>query len=152
VTTYVDSSVLVPLYVPERFSKRARGVVQSTPQVPYTLLHQLELANAFALLAGRSLISEAERSAVLTHLHEDVTARRLAPTHLEWPDVFEAALQFSTQFSAQWLTRSLDLLHVASAHAAGCSSFVSADDRQLAVAKATGLKTIDIKSRRGSRK
>jgi hypothetical protein len=29
----------------------------------------------------------------------------------------------------------------------GCTAFVSADDRQLAVAKATGLKTADIKRR-----
>jgi len=43
------------------------------------------------------------------------------------------------------LTRSLDLLHVAAARSLGCKVFVSADDRQLAAAKKTGLKTVDIK-------
>jgi hypothetical protein len=45
------------------------------------------------------------------------------------------------------LSRSLDLLHVAAAHVATCTTFISADDRQLAVAKATGLTVIDIKRR-----
>jgi uncharacterized protein YaaW (UPF0174 family) len=48
---------------------------------------------------------------------------------------------------ATLLTRSLELLHVAAAHTAACRSFVSADDRQLAVAKATGFTVIDIKRR-----
>ena len=40
-------------------------------------------------------------------------------------------------------------LHVAAAHAAGCTTLVSVDDRQLAVAKTSGLKIVDIK--RGAR-
>jgi len=51
----------------------------------------------------------------------------------------------SRRFTARFLTRSLDLLHVAAAHLALCGTFVSADDRQLAVAKASGLTTLDIK-------
>jgi hypothetical protein len=55
--------------------------------------------------------------------------------------------------TAKLFTRSLDLLHVAAAHAASCRVFVSADDRQLAVAKATGLKVVDIKgSGRGTKR
>jgi hypothetical protein len=55
--------------------------------------------------------------------------------------------------TATLFTRSLDLLHVAAAHAASCRVFVSADDRQLAVAKATGLKVVDIKgSGRGTKR
>jgi len=41
--------------------------------------------------------------------------------------------------------RSLDVLHVAAAHIARCDTFVSADDRQLAVAKASRLSILDIK-------
>jgi len=44
------------------------------------------------------------------------------------------------------------LLHVAAAHVAVCTTFVSADGRQLTVAKATGLDTIDIKRRVRRRK
>jgi hypothetical protein len=36
---------------------------------------------------------------------------------------------------------------VAAAHVALCTTFVSADDRQLAVARASGLTTVEIKRR-----
>ena len=52
VTTYVDSSALVSVYVPERFSKAARGVLRAVPQVPFTQLRELEVPNAFELLVG----------------------------------------------------------------------------------------------------
>ena len=46
--------------------------------------------------------------------------------------------------TAKTLARSLDLLHVAAAHVTSCTRFVSGDDRQLAVAKASGLEVVDI--------
>jgi hypothetical protein len=64
--------------------------------------------------------------------------------------VFTQAGDLSKLHSAKHLARSLDLLHVAAAHIATCTTFVSADDRQLAVAKASGLRTVDIK--RGKRR
>ena len=144
-TTYVDSSALVPVYVPERFSKAARRALRGSPQVPFTPLHGLEVANAFALLSGRGLISDDEYRGIRTHLQEDIEAQRLVPLALDWDRVFASACELSENRTARLLTRSLDLLHVAAAHAAGCRVFVSADDRQLAVAKATGLKVVDIK-------
>lgn len=66
---------------------------------------------------------------------------------LDYDHVFPTASELSRVYTAKTLTRSLDLLHVAASHIAMCTTFVSADDRQLAVAKATGLKVVDIKSR-----
>ena len=144
-TTYVDSSALVPVYVPERFSKAARRALRGSPQVPFTPLHELEVPNAFALLIGRGLISDEEHRAIRTQLQDDIEAQRLVPLALDWDRVFASACELSENHTAKLLTRSLDLLHVAAAHAASCRVFVSADDRQLAVAKATGLKVVDIK-------
>ncbi len=143
--TYVDSSALVPLYVPERFSATARAVVRHARQVPFTVLHQLELANAFGLLAGRGLITGAEREAVLGLIEEDIEGMRLVPTALDYERMFEGASDLSRRYAAKFLARSLDLLHVAAAHLVRCKSFVSADDRQLAVARASGLAVVDIK-------
>lgn len=144
-TTYVDSSALVPVYVPERFSQAARRALRGSPQVPFTSLHELEVPNAFALLTGRGLISGEEHRAIRALLQEDVEAQRLVPLALDWNRVFASACELSESHTVKLLTRSLDLLHVAAAHAASCRVFVSADDRQLAVAKATGLKVVDIK-------
>ena len=144
-TTYVDSSALVPVYVPERFSKAARSAVQTAGQIPYTALHQLEVPNAFEHLVGRDLMTRDECRAIQAQLRDDVENQRLMPVSLDLDRVFTEAGEFSRLHTAKFLARSLDLLHVAAAHVALCTTFVSADDRQLAVAKASGLTTVDIK-------
>ena len=151
-TTYVDSSALVPLYVPEQFSARARRVVRAAGALPFTALHRLEVSNAFELLNGRGVVSQDESRAVHRHLQEDIEQQRLHVLSLDLDQVFAEAARLSRAHSATLLTRSLDLLHVAAAHAAGCTRFVSADDRQLALAKVSGLRTVDIKHRRASPK
>ena len=144
-TTYVDSSALVALYVPERFSKAARRVVRTVPQVPFTQLHELEVPNAFELLVGRGLITGEERRTIQNQLRDDIEALRLTPVGLDLDRVFANASELSRVYTAKFLTRSLDLLHVAAAQLTMCVRFVSADDRQLAVAKAAGLDVVDIK-------
>lgn len=146
-TTYIDSSALVPVYVPERFSIVAREVLRGVPQVPYTPLHELEVSNAFALLEGKRLITAEERRAIRTQLKDDVDAQRLVPVPPDWTGVFAIACELSEAHTSRLLTRSLDLIHVATARALNCRVFVSADDRQLAVAKAAGLAVVDIKKR-----
>ena len=146
-TTYVDSSALVAVYVPERYSKAARRALRAVPQVPFTQLHELEVTNAFELLMGRGLISGEEHRDIHSQLREDIDSQRLARVSVDLEQVFRNAGEFSRAYSAKSLTRSLDLLHVAAAHVGVCTVFVSADDRQLAVAKATGLKIVDIKRR-----
>jgi predicted nucleic acid-binding protein len=148
VTTYVDSSALVPIYVPERFSAAARDAVRGAGQVPFTPIHNLEVANAFELLVGRELMSRDECRSVLRQLRDDLESHRLVNAAVDLEQVFTQATEFSRLHSAKHLARSLDLLHIAAAHVAMCTTFVSADDRQLAVAKATGLRTIDIKGGR----
>ena len=77
-TTYVDSSALVAVYIPERFSKAAREAVRGVPQVPFTQIHELEVSNAFELLVGRSLITREECRGIQAQLQEDVEGQRLA--------------------------------------------------------------------------
>jgi predicted nucleic acid-binding protein len=145
VTTYVDSSALVPIYVPERFSTAARSVIRKAGQIPFTLIHELEVPNAFELLVGRELMTRDERRSLQEQLNDDLESQRLMRTSLDLDRVFTQAIELSRLYTAKHLARSLDLLHVAAAHVATCRTFASADDRQLAVAKASGLKVIDVK-------
>jgi len=147
VTTYIDSSALVPVYVPERFSDAARSAVRTAGQVPFTALHRLELPNAFALLVGRKLLARDEYLAVLAQLGDDLDHQRLVPVSLDFEQVFAEAAELSRLHTSRFLTRSLDVLHVAAAHAVECTTFASADDRQLKLAKASGLRPLDIKRR-----
>lgn len=149
-TTYADSSALLPLYVSEQFSEAADSELRSAGQLPFTAIHQLEVPNALERLVGRKLMTKEECRSVQRQLRDDLDSQRLVPTTLDLDQVFTEARELSTRYAARYLARSLDLLHVAAAHAAGCTRFVSADDRQLAVAKATGLRTRDIK--RGGRR
>jgi predicted nucleic acid-binding protein len=152
VTTYVDSSALVSIYVPERFSASARSAIRQAGQIPFTAIHELEVANAFELLVGRELMTREECRSVQQQLRDDLENQRLLPTSLDLDDVFIQANELSRLHTAKHLARNLDLLHIAAAHAATCKTFVSADDRQLAVAKASGLAVIDIKRRPRRRK
>lgn len=144
-TTYVDSSAMVAIYVTERFSKAARAAVRRASQIPYTPLHQLEVPNAFEMLVGRGAITRNECQSLLEQLQEDVDAQRLMRDAPDLDEVFARATEFSRLYTAKTLARSLDLLHVGAAHVASCTRFVSGDDRQLAVAKASGLHVVDIK-------
>jgi predicted nucleic acid-binding protein len=149
--TYIDSSAIVPVYVPEQLSDAARSAVRSAGQVPFTAIHHLEVSNAFEQLVGRGLVTRDECRAIQSQLRDDVASQRLVPLSIDLEDVFARAAEFSRAYTATHLTRSLDLLHVAAAHVAGCGMFVSADDRQLAVADASGLEPVDIKRRPRSR-
>lgn len=146
-TTYIDSSALVPVYVPERFSEAARSAIQAAGHVPFTALHRLEVQNAFEMLVGRKLMTKDECRAVQAQLRDDLDNQRLLPVSLDFERVFAEAADLSRLHTANILTRSLDVLHVAAAHAALCRRFVSADDRQLKLAKASGLTPLDIKRR-----
>jgi predicted nucleic acid-binding protein len=147
VTTYIDSSALVAVYVPERFSKAARTTVRNAEQIPFTALHRLEVPNAFELLVGRGLITREQCRAILEQLQDDLESNRLVPSTIDLDQAFIDASELSRLHTAQLLARSLDLVHVAAAHVMVCTRFVSADDRQLAVAKASGLTVVDIKRR-----
>ena len=146
-TTYVDSSALVPIYVPERFSMSARNAIRSAGQIPFTAIHELEVPNAFELLVGRKLLTRDECRSLLRQLREDLESQRLMRVSIDLDQVFTQAGELSRLHTAKHLARSLDLLHVAAAHAATCTVFVSADDRQLAVARASGFRTVDIRKR-----
>ena len=148
-TTYFDSSALVAVYVPEDFSKPARRALGAVSQVPFTQLHELEVRNAFELLVGRGSITREQGRAIHAQLEDDIDHNRLMRIPLDLERVFTNACEIARAHTAKSLTRSLDLLHVAAAHLAMCTTLVSADDRQLAVAKATGLRTVDIKGNAG---
>lgn len=149
--TYIDSSALIPLYVTERFSDAADSAVTAAGDVPFTLIHQLELTNAFEHLVGRRLLTRHECGRLYDQLQDDLSHGRLVTMAVDLDSVVAGAADLSRAHAAKFLARSLDLIHVATAHAVQCKTFVSADDRQLAVAHATGLKTVDMK-RFGRRK
>ena len=115
--------------------------------MPFTAVHQIEVLNAFELLVERKQITRDQCRAIQAQLRTDVEEQRLLSVSLDLDRMFADACELSRLYIAKHIDRSLDLLHVAAANLALCTTFVSADDRHRTVAKASGLATIDIKRR-----
>lgn len=147
VKTYFDSSVLVKVYVTEAFSPQARREVRAARQLPFTWLHGLEIKNALRMLQGRQVLSAEESQALLGQVEDDRQSQRLAEAPLDWSKVFHEAEQLSRHHTVRVLSRSLDILHVACAVELGCTRLVSADERQLELARRAGLRVSDLRTK-----
>lgn len=108
VKSYFDTSAVVPLYLPELRSERAREEARRARQIPYTPLHALELTGAIHLNGGRGSITPAELRAVSLQIEDDLSAQRLRTTPLDLADVFAPATDLATRHAATLLCRSLE--------------------------------------------
>lgn len=144
---YFDSSALVAVYVTEAYSRRAREELRKHVPVPWTPLHDLEVRGALRLLYGREQIDEEELHGLLAHIDGDLKAGRLARPPLDLEAVFRHAEGLSERHASTTLARTLDILHVAALVEIGCSTLVSGDERQIALAKAERIRVFDIRGR-----
>ena len=117
----------------------ARMARQSLP-LPFVWLHQLELRNALRLRVFRAEITPAQRDASLNAMLADLSGGMLAVVAPPLAEVMIEAERLSALYSETLGTRSLDVLHVASALVLGRSEFLTFDNRQGALASAAGLK------------
>jgi hypothetical protein len=113
---------------------------------PQTLISQCILRIS-ATWGQRQHTASLSRLSVICQSVLSYSISSYKPVSIDLDRVFTDATELSRTHTAKFLTRSLDLLHVAAAHVMECTTFVSANNRQLAVAKAAGLVTTDIKRR-----
>jgi hypothetical protein len=100
------------------------------------------LVNGIALAAHRRLIPEGVYVAALAALDGDFQAGRYRQSDLLWRSALKRAGELSRQHTRSFGTRSLDVLHVATALELGLRRFVTFDGRQQKLARAVGLKVI----------
>lgn len=141
---YVDPSALLKLYLNEPES-RAMAAWRAKHSGPLAVTHhgRIELVNGLALAAYRHLIPEAVFTAALGALDEDFEAGRYRQSDLLWRSALKRAGELSRRHTRTLGTRSLDVLHVASALELGLSRFVTFDERQQKLARAVGLKIVE---------
>ncbi len=137
---YADTGFLCSLYVPDVHSSRAvtRMRRQALP-LAFIWLHQLEFRNALRLRVFRGEITAVQRDASLNMMLADLGGSVLATVTPPLTEVMTEAERLSALHSETLGTRSLDILHVASAVVLGLSEFLSFDTRQTRLAKAAGL-------------
>lgn len=141
--TYLDSSALVKLYVPEKESAALSQWISGKP-ISFTQFHELEVKNAIRLKCFRdpSLADLCQKVTAL--IDSDLENGVLFRPSLIWAEIFKLAVQLSVLHTSDIGCRSLDILHVAAAKVGDYQSFLTYDDRQARLAAAAGLKTLRI--------
>ncbi len=107
-----------------------------------TRFARAEIVNSVHLAVHRRYIDDRAASAAIADLDADVREGRLAIVDAPWRRVLDLAAELSVRHTAAFGTRTLDVLHVAIALALDARRFVSYDRRQLALAKAVGLRVL----------
>jgi predicted nucleic acid-binding protein len=138
---YADSSFLVSCYVVDTNTPQAWAwLSRFGVSLPFTALHALELRNAFKLGIFRGWFTPADAAAAWRNVESDLRGGRLVKTAVKWPVVFRVAARLAENHSITTGTRSLDILHVASAKAVRAREILSFDARQRTLASAVGLR------------
>lgn len=144
-SSYADTGFLCSLYAPDAHTQRVvTRMRRQTLPLPFTWLHQIELRNALRLRVFPREITVVQREASLNMMLADLAAGVLAVAAPAMADVMTEAERLSAVHSEKLGTRSLDILHVASAVVLGSTSFLTFDRRQAALARVSGLKVPSI--------
>jgi predicted nucleic acid-binding protein len=117
----------------------AQAVEKSRPSMLLTSLTELELTNALELRVFRKEASAAEiraaRRELQSHIDDGFFVMAVMPA-----TVYELARRIALKQTASAGTRTLDILHVASAILLRAEAFWTFDSRQAKVAQGEGLK------------
>ena len=148
-TTYFDTSIVIKGYVNEVDSPAAVEIIEAikTP-IPFSQILEIELRTGIRLKHGRGEITAAEMKASLQTVENDLASGILSRPDYELESVFTRAETLSAKYAAETLARSADILHVAAAVEAGCTSFASFDERQRNLAALAGLMVIPVAPKR----
>src|SRR5688572_19501018 len=149
---YADSSFLVALKVRrDTFHEEAMSFYQRRQEETWlwSPWQRVEVFNTIRQLtrhpdATRRLFP-AEARALIHRLETDVRVGYFTHMEADWRDVLRTANEISLAQGFQMPCFAADLLHVAYAQELAAQSFVSFDNEQLALAEATGLKSVNPK-------
>jgi len=141
-SVYADTSLLVSLYLADANTPQAfASVVASGRPLLLTSWQQFELENALQLRLFRRESSRADLAEAETRLTEDLAAGVVVPVALSMSSVLPIARQLTARHTALVGCRAFDIFHVAAAVHLRAARFLTFDVRQLALARAAGLRT-----------
>jgi predicted nucleic acid-binding protein len=140
---YADPSALLKLHLHEPESRvMAAWRARQAGALAVTHHGRVEMINGLALATHRGLLSDAAGQAALAALDDDFHHGRYRLADLLWRSTLNRAAQLSRTHSRVLGTRTLDVLHVASALELGLRQFLTFDRRQQELASATGLRLV----------
>jgi predicted nucleic acid-binding protein len=138
-STYADTSFLVSLYVLDGNSARAAARIKSAGlPILLTLFNEVEITSAFYLRLFRKEIDPSQIRAAKSLFLEDIENGIFDIRPLS-SAVFDRAKVLAEKHTLRLGTRTLDVLHVASALVLKADTFYTFDLNQGKLAKAEGL-------------
>ncbi|MGD9322868.1 MAG: type II toxin-antitoxin system VapC family toxin [Desulfobacterales bacterium] len=142
---YVDTSVIVKLYIKEEYSQELSSWLKENDEaIPLTSFHELELINAIHLKQFRTEITLEKTRLIMKRFEEHEKSGIYYRPQLDWSDIFIHAIDLSKNHSSSIGSRALDILHVASALSINTDRFLTLDDKQTRLAALAGLKIENI--------
>ena len=142
-TTYIDPSALRRLYVHDASSRAfCAWMARLRGPAPLTLHGKAELINSIYLAVFRGDIRVKMAEGAVGDLESDLMQGRLCLADVPWRRAVERGAALSRTYTASLGTRTLDVLHVASALELGSRAFVTYDDRQALLAKKVHLRVV----------
>jgi len=140
---YVDTSVIVTLYVKEKYSRKAADWIKTNNEaIPLTPFHELEFSNAITLKLFRKELTETQAELIFLRLSEHQQGGIYYQPLINWPEVMARSISLSRHHTSALGSRSLDIVHVALALSNKANRFLTFDDRQSLLAEAVGLQII----------
>jgi predicted nucleic acid-binding protein len=143
VKTYFDTSALVPIYIRDDRSEKMQRLLRARAEpIIVTPLHLHELHNAARLCQFWGNLTPERATEVLRQIEKDEREGRLVSVIPPWAEVYRTGQRLIAEHTPQVGSRSLDILHVASALALAAHEFCGFDERQNKLARAAGLKLL----------
>ena len=137
---YVDTSVIVKLYIKEKHSLDVSNwLKENNEAIPLTTFHELEFSNAINLKKFRSEITTEEIHLIMAKVAEHKSKGVFYRPQISWTDTFKYAVDLSRKHTSKTGSRSLDILHVASALSIKTDRFLTFDERQSQLAALSGI-------------
>lgn len=138
---YADTGFLVSLYGRDNNSDAAVGLARSRPVFVLTSLGDIEFANAIELRVFRKEWTHREARMVRDQFLQHQAAGVFQVETLT-ADIWERAIRLSRLYTAKLGTRTLDIVHVASALVLKAEVLFTFDERQKRLAAAVRLRVM----------
>jgi predicted nucleic acid-binding protein len=138
-SAYADTSFLASLYIFDGNSARAAARIESaTLPISLTLFNEVEITNAFYLRLFRKEVDPTQVRAAQSLFQEDIENGIFEIRPLS-SAVFDRAQRLAEKHTQRLGTRTLDVLHVASALVLRADTLYTFDAKQGKLAQAEGL-------------
>jgi predicted nucleic acid-binding protein len=142
VSLYLDSSLVVKLYVPEANSPAVIRFVESRKE-PLVVTRHLRLEVQTAIrrrVFDKTLPADKAKQAIFNFNRDAALSYVFNDPAVDLHEVYGRALRLSRDWADTLGVRTLDVLHVATALELGLDEFCTGDERQAQLAEKCGLK------------